>query len=406
MKGAFPKPAIGFRGACPNTARHASISPVTIAFGQPAISGAKPKLLRRMTDKLPNWLRRWSLSGLGAFRYAVDVLKMFSGLCLWVLVFIPFPKFMGGTARRIEKFSANRFLTGPQEKSDFQFLKDKTLRTIIENKNEHFINIREVLESNRTSALTGKWKINPIVDDIAVHAWHIPAPAGRPTVIVHHGRGSNIMHLEPVMRSFREKNMGVIVYDYPGFGRSGGSPSPESMYKAGLAVSLHAKNRLKVPIPLQDQIIFGNSLGSIVAANTARALEEMGEASPKALVLVNPLPSIKEVFIHIRDSFKLGWLFNEKRMTLDLDGATPLKHLTQTPVQIIRGKQDKYIPMKQVEQMFEHIGKPDLESAASFYRNGKHLEKTILGDTHHRLKEKDYPLLANHIEAFLQKQEK
>ncbi|WP_373531820.1 alpha/beta hydrolase [Vampirovibrio sp.] len=359
--------------------------------------------MQRLTEHLPVPLRRWSLNGVLTLRYAVDVVKMFSSLCVWALVFIPLPRFMGGTAKRIEKFSANRFLKGPQEKPDAQFLKDKTLRSIIENKNEHFINIQQVLKENQASALKGRFKADPLLDDITVHAWHIPAPAGRPTVILHHGRGSNIMHLEPVMRTFRDQKMGIIVYDYPGFGRSGGAPSPEALYKSGLAVSLYAKQRMGAKIPVKDQIILGNSLGSIVAANTAHALELLGEVAPKALVLANPLPSLKKVFVHNRDRFKLGWLFNEKRMTLDLDAEAPLKKLTHTPVQIIRGKQDQYIPMAQVDQMFRQIGKPEGQSLAPYYENGAHLDKTLLGETHHRLKDRDYPLLAAQIDRFIQR---
>lgn len=327
---------------------------------------------------------------------------MFGGLCLWSLVFIPFPQFMAGTAERIQQFARNRFLTGPKSVPNVNLLKDPELKNTIMNNNNHMIDMNGILEKY-AGKLGGKFKPDQKMDGVKIHAWHIPvADKTRPTVIVHHGRGSNIMHLESVIQAFRKKNMGVIVYDYPGFGKSGGSPSPEALCQSGVAMSLFAQEVKN--IPLDQQIIFGNSLGSIVAANTAKALEEIGAGTPKALVLVNPLPSLKEVFIHMRDRFKLGWLYNEGRLKLDLEAHQPLRGLTHTPVQVIRGEQDKYIPMEQVRTMFERIGKPDASgSRAAFYEKGEHLEMKPLSQLHHRLKDKDYPLLADEVERFIQR---
>lgn len=368
--------------------------------GKPRATSKTPVLsgpLRSTLSKILGWLRQARISTMLLGRYTTEVIQMFGGLCLWSLVFIPFPKSMGKLAKKVQRFSTNRFLTGPKGKPDLGLIRDKSLKAAIR---EYHINLKDTFNGTMSADMKKKLHIDPVTDDIKVHAWHVPAPAGQPTAIVHHGRGSNIMHLESVMQAFRKKKMGVIVYDYPGFGRSGGSPSPESLYKSGLALSLFADSGKQMArIPIQDQIIFGNSLGSIVAANTAKALEEMGKPAPKGLVLANPLPSIIDVFRHFRDRFHLGWLYNEKRLTLDMEAIEPLKALKQTPVQIIRGAQDKYIPIDLVRKMFQGIGDA---RKVPFYQGDKHLKMEIYPQLHHRLKDSDYPFLVDEVEKFIQ----
>lgn len=365
-----------------------------LAFGGNTTFGATESGFKQ---KLGTWVRHASINSALFLRYAKEVVQMFGGLCLWSLVFIPFPSRMSGVAKKIQQFSTNRFLTGPTGKPNLNLIKDKTLQAAIQ---EYHINLKDTLEGALNGDLRKTLKLDPLTDNITVQAWHVPAPKGRPTVIVHHGRGSNIMHLESVMQAFRKKNMGVIVYDYPGFGCSGGSPSPQSLYKSGLALSLHAEKHLKEPVTLDSQIIFGNSLGSIVAANTAKALEEIGKPAPKALVLANPLPSIIDVFRHFRDRFHLGMIYNEKRLTLDMDAIQPLKGLKQTPVQVIRGEQDKYIPIDLVQKMYKGIGE---HHTVPFYRNGKNLKLEVFPQLHHRLKDSDYPFLVDQVERFVQR---
>lgn len=314
---------------------------------------------------------------------------MLGGLCLWSLIFVPLPKAL---STRIEKLSAHRFLTGPKEKPDLRYLKDTTLGALVQ---ERYINMKQVLEENRASLVKAGVELDATLDKLKIHAWHIPAPAGRPTVVLHHGRGSNMMHLERVMQVFRQRKLGLLLYDYPGFGRSGGIATPDALNKSGVAVSLYAKSSHGLDIPLSRQIHVGNSLGSMVGAYTARVLEQMDENPLKALILVNPLPSFKQVFVYIRDRFKLGWLLNENRIRLDMDGVTPLRQLTKTPVHFVRGRNDKYIPILQVEQMFEATGS---QTASPFYRHHGQKRLSIWEDTHHRLGEKDYHRLARYVD--------
>lgn len=353
--------------------------------GSPATPNARPCLVQ----KFPQWVRKTSIGGLLSLRYAVDWMKMLGGLCLWSLIFVPLPK---GLSARIEKVSAHRFLTGPKEKPDLRYLKDTSLRALVQ---ERYINMKQVLAENRASLAKAGLKLDTALDNLKIHAWHIPAPAGRPTVVLHHGRGSNMMHLEHVMQVFRQKKLGLLLYDYPGFGRSGGIATPDALNKAGVAVSLYAKSSQGLEIPLSRQIHVGNSLGSMVGAHTAHVLEQMDDNPMRALVLVNPLPSFKQVFVHMRDRFKLGWLLNENRIRLDMDGATPLKHLTKTPVHFMRGRHDRYIPLHQVEQMFETVGS---QTQSRFYRQPGQKQLTLWEETHHRLAEKDYQRLAQYVD--------
>jgi hypothetical protein len=89
----------------------------------------------------------------------------------------------------------------------------------------------------------------------------------RPLVVFFHGNGEVIDYLPEQAEGFRELGMGVLLVEYPGFGRSAGNPS-ESSITEGAVSAYDAALQLKEVDP-ERIVIFGRSLGGGAACALA-----------------------------------------------------------------------------------------------------------------------------------------
>jgi len=104
-------------------------------------------------------------------------------------------------------------------------------------------------------------------DGINISSWHIPAQNERGVVLFCHGNAGNISDRLDSIRIFHELNLSVLIFDYRGYGKSGGSPTEKGTYADAEAAWDYLINIMNVkPAKI---IIFGRSLGSAVAAETA-----------------------------------------------------------------------------------------------------------------------------------------
>lgn len=115
---------------------------------------------------------------------------------------------------------------------------------------------------DRPPALLGleRWRVGPD----AVEAWFLPPlgdAAGRPhpTVVFGHGNGELIDHWADAFQPPRSWGVGVLLVEYPGYGRSGGTPSEASIGRAFRA----AYDRLlqREHVDPQRVVGYGRSLG-------------------------------------------------------------------------------------------------------------------------------------------------
>jgi fermentation-respiration switch protein FrsA (DUF1100 family) len=125
-------------------------------------------------------------------------------------------------------------------------------------------------------------------DGVRLHAWFLPVPSSRWTVLVSHGNGGNISHrLDRALLLQARLGASVLLYDYRGYGRSEGSPDEEGTYRDARAAYQWLVRDRKTPT--HRLVLFGESLGSAVALDLA--LTEPGAA----LVLEAPFTSVPDV---------------------------------------------------------------------------------------------------------------
>lgn len=104
-------------------------------------------------------------------------------------------------------------------------------------------------------------------DGIHVSAWYIPAREQRGVVLFCHGNAGNISHRLDSLRIFHDLRLGVIIFDYRGYGKSEGSPTEKGTYLDAESAWEYLVQQKK--IPAGKIILFGRSLGSAVATEVA-----------------------------------------------------------------------------------------------------------------------------------------
>ena len=124
-------------------------------------------------------------------------------------------------------------------------------------------------------------------DGESLHAWFVPAPQSRGTVLLFHGNAGNISHRLEYLSMLHRLGYSSFIFDYRGYGRSSGSPSEQGTYRDAEA----AWHYLTVTRKIEPRRIalLGESLGGAVAAWLA------SRQQPGALVLASVFTSVPEM---------------------------------------------------------------------------------------------------------------
>ncbi|OHD64664.1 MAG: hypothetical protein A2176_10170, partial [Spirochaetes bacterium RBG_13_51_14] len=124
-------------------------------------------------------------------------------------------------------------------------------------------------------------------DGVLLNGWWVPARVAQATVLFCHGNGGNISFLIDTIRIIHSMGLNVLVFDYRGYGRSGGTPSEEGTYRDVKAAWDYLVSDKKIPAP--KIILIGRSLGGSIAAWLAQS------RSPLALVLESTFTKAADV---------------------------------------------------------------------------------------------------------------
>jgi fermentation-respiration switch protein FrsA (DUF1100 family) len=185
-------------------------------------------------------------------------------------------------------------------------------------------------------------------DGTALHAWWAePADwrAERGALLFSHGNGGNLsMCGEVVKQQCDRLGQAVLIYDYPGYGRSAGKPTEEGCYAAGVAA--HAWLTEYKGLRAEDVILYGDSMGGAIAT-------ELATRYPcRALVLVSTFTSFPDMAQKTVPFLPARWLVRNKLDNLGKIGSV------KAPVFIAHGTADRMIPYSQGERLFNAAGEP------------------------------------------------
>lgn len=178
-------------------------------------------------------------------------------------------------------------------------------------------------------------------DNVRLHGWFVPAgqsPAAG-TMLVFNGNAGNRAYRAALARAFRPHGLAVLLFDYRGFGDSGGSPDEPGLTADARAARAYLLSRPDVdPARL---VYFGESLGAGVAV--ALAVEH----PPAWLVLRSPFTSMADVGRLHYPMLPVRLLLHDRYAAIDHIASV------RAPVLVIAGDADRIVPLELSRQVYD-----------------------------------------------------
>ncbi|MEE4142096.1 alpha/beta hydrolase [Pseudomonas viridiflava] len=190
-----------------------------------------------------------------------------------------------------------------------------------------------------------------------IHAWWWPASRkDAPAVLYLHGSRWNLTGQLFRIEQLRALGFSILAIDYRGFGQSMGQlPSEKTVYEDARI----AWERLKQlqPDP-QRRVIYGHSLGGAVAVDLAAELGREAEKdetplAARGLIIESTFTNLADVATAIANtSLPVRWLLSQKFDSVDKIADIHM------PVLIVHGTDDRYVPARFSEELFEAAREP------------------------------------------------
>lgn len=198
-------------------------------------------------------------------------------------------------------------------------------------------------------------------DGTKLFAWRFKAekvskPRGpRGVFVLYHGNGDNLSSHYITMLWALQRGFDLFTFDYRGYGRSEGEPSPEGTVRDGEAalrwVQAHYSN---TPI-----IIVGQSLGGAIALRNAIDLK--GEVPFRAVVIEGSFPSYRRIGQDVLTRSWILWPFQWLAHLALSDRWAPdgeIGKIAPVPMLILHAEGDHTVPFKFGEEIFWQAGEP------------------------------------------------
>ncbi|MDN3516335.1 alpha/beta hydrolase [Aquisalimonas lutea] len=183
-------------------------------------------------------------------------------------------------------------------------------------------------------------------DGVRLHGWFVPGPGGeaRWTFVFFHGNAGNISHRLDSLVLFHELGVATLIIDYRGYGRSGGQPSEQGLYRDARAAWQYLVEERG--LPPGEIIAFGRSLGAAVAAHLA------AERPVGGLVLESAFTSAPDLGAELYPVFPVRMLarfrYPTRALVDDVDA----------PVLVVHSPDDDIVPFRHGRAIYDAAPEP------------------------------------------------
>jgi uncharacterized protein len=181
-------------------------------------------------------------------------------------------------------------------------------------------------------------------DGTVLHGWYVPAPQPRGAVLFLHGNAGNISHRLDSVAMFHRLGYSTLIFDYRGYGSSGGKPSEPGTYRDAEAAWRYLTEQQHVPSC--NIVLFGESLGGAVAAWLA------ARQKPGALVIASGFTSVPDLGQQLYPYLPVRLLAR-----IRYDTRESLRSVS-APVLIAHSPQDDIIPYEHGRALFAAANPP------------------------------------------------
>jgi uncharacterized protein len=187
-------------------------------------------------------------------------------------------------------------------------------------------------------------------DNINLDTWFVPAKdndlVSKGVILFCHGNGGNISNRISYLPIFRELGLATFLFDYRGYGKSGGSPSEEGTYADVEAAWQYLTQERQ--IPPQKIIIYGESLGGAIASYLAQKISQPnGNNNAGGLVLASTFTSISDRAAELYPFMPIRFLSRFSYNSIDRLPSIKI------PVLVIHSIDDEIIPFHHGERNFQ-----------------------------------------------------
>lgn len=180
-------------------------------------------------------------------------------------------------------------------------------------------------------------------DGVSLNGWLIPHPQSESVVLYCYGNGGNLSNRIGMIELFHEMGLSVFIFDYRGYGKSEGNPSEEGTYLDGDAAWEYL---LSIGYKPKNIILYGESLGGAVAAKLVSENKAKGLVLAGSFTDINTLAQEHYFFLPIR-------LISRYRYP-----TVEYLQKTDSPVLIVHSTEDKIVPYRYGQELFEKAKEP------------------------------------------------
>ncbi len=210
-------------------------------------------------------------------------------------------------------------------------------RELVNTPTEIGLHYEDIFFKTADGLLLNGWLVEPGKRERDVHG---------PVVLFCHGNGGNISHRLETLIVFSYLGLRTFIFDYRGYGKSGGKPTEAGTYLDAAAAWQYLTEKEK--IPAQNILLFGRSLGGAVAANLATKVK----GKPAGLVLESTFTSIIDLGKNLFPFLPVRLCGRFYYDTLKL---LPGIHL---PVLVVHSLNDEMIPFANGVTLFNAANEP------------------------------------------------
>ncbi|MFD2157720.1 alpha/beta hydrolase [Rubritalea tangerina] len=208
---------------------------------------------------------------------------------------------------------------------------------------------------------------------VQLHGWWIPAKEAKATVVYAHGNAGSVAHHFVFVYWLIDAGYNVLLYDYRGYGKSGGKVAKDGIVMDAAAALKYASAREGAG----DIIAFGHSLGG---AKTLAALKEVAPERLKAVVVDSTFSSYQDMAERVAGA-KARKVVSASHDPVDCVRGLP----AGVPILIVHGTADETIPFEQAQKLHAAAKKPKELMAVEggnhvncfFIKEGRYREKLL-----------------------------
>lgn len=219
-------------------------------------------------------------------------------------------------------------------------------------------------------------------DGTRLSGWFIPVvgSSAKGTVLHLHGNAENMTSHYDFVSWLPLHGFNLMVFDYRGYGKSGGKPGREGVYQDSRAALNYLRSRKD--IDHTRLLLLGQSLGGAQAITVVGNGDRQGV---RAVVSDSTFYSYRSI---VRDTIGRMPLLSFFRTPLSqilisdrLSPADAVARIAPIPLLLIHGTRDQVIPFSHAEQLYARAGQP---ATLRRMEGGDHTEALIAPDSPYR----------------------